>query len=222
MKELKFEAVIFDADGTLFDSKEAFYLMIKDISKRLKWRELGKEEVINLIGLPNKEISRRIVKIAGKDDEEIKKYEKLVQELWEDYYLPKYIKLYPGVKETLDFLRENGVKIALVSNGSKSEIPKYLKYCGVSEFFQVVITSDDVAEPKPSPEPIYRAIEILKVSKEKCLMVGDTIIDGVAARNAGIKVALIDWGIGKREEILNFKPDYVISSIEEIRKIIFG
>lgn len=219
----KFEAVIFDVDGTLFDSREAFYIMVYDVSKMLGWRLPEKGKIIKLIGLPNHEISRKLVSMIGSStnfDYEIRRYEELVAKLWEPYYLPKYVKLYPGVKETLSYLKERGIKMAVVSNGSKSEIPKYLKNGEIYEFFQVITTADDVDEPKPSPEPVLKTLKELNVRKEKCLMVGDTLIDGISARRAGVKVALLTWGIEDEEEIRKFGPDYILDRIDILKKLI--
>lgn len=219
----KFEAVIFDVDGTLFDSREAFYIMVYEVSKMLGWKLPEKNEVIKLIGLPNHEISRKLVSMISSSknlDYEVKRYEELVAKLWEPYYLPKYVKLYPGVKETLSYLWKEGIKMAVVSNGSRSEIPKYLKNGGIYEFFQAIITADDVTEPKPSPEPILKALRELNTSKEKCLMVGDTLLDGISARRAGVRIALLTWGIENEEEIRKFNPDYVLSKIESLKDLI--
>jgi HAD superfamily hydrolase (TIGR01549 family) len=219
----KFEAVIFDVDGTLFDSREAFYIMVYEVSKMLGWKQPEKGKVIKLIGLPNHEISRKLVSMissSANSDYETKRYEELVAKLWEPYYLPKYVKLYPGVKETLNYLRKDGLRMAVVSNGSRSEIPKYLKNGGIYEFFQVIITADDVNEPKPSPEPILKALRELNVSKEKCIMVGDTLIDGISARRAGVKIALLTWGIEDEEEIRKFNPDYILSKIEDLKELV--
>ncbi|MBO3763140.1 MAG: HAD-IA family hydrolase [Thermoproteota archaeon] len=219
----KFEAIIFDVDGTLFDSREAFYIMVYEVSKILGWKLPEKEKVIKLIGLPNHEISRKLVSMISSNvnfDYEVKRYEELVAKLWEPYYLPRYVKLYPGVKETLCYLKKEGIKMAVVSNGSKSEIPKYLKSGGIYEFFQVIITADDVNEPKPASEPILKVLRELNVSKEKCLMVGDTLIDGISARRAGVKIALLTWGIENEEEIRKFNPDYVLSKIEGLKELV--
>lgn len=217
----KFEAIIFDVDGTLFDSKEAFYIMVSEISKILGWKTPEKEKVIKLIGLPNHEISRKLVSMVNLNlDSEVKKYEALVAKMWEAYYLPRYVKLYPGVKETLNYLKEAGIRMAVVSNGSRSEIPKYLKNGGICEFFQVIITADDVDEPKPSPKPILKALRELGVSEEKCLMVGDTLIDGISAKRAGVKIALLTWGIDSEEEIKKFNPDYILSKIESLKELV--
>ncbi|MGB9894745.1 MAG: HAD family hydrolase [Thermoproteota archaeon] len=219
----KFEAVIFDVDGTLFDSREAFYTMVYEVSKVLGWKQPEKDKVVKLIGLPNHEISRKLVSMISSSvnsDYEIKRYEELVAKLWEPYYLPKYVKLYPGVKETLSYLRGRGIKMAVVSNGSKSEIPKYLKNGGIYEFFQAIITADDVKEPKPAPEPVLKALRELNVSKERGLMIGDTLIDGISARRAGVKVALLTWGIENEEEIRRFNPDYILSKIEDLKELV--
>ncbi|MBO3758004.1 MAG: HAD hydrolase-like protein, partial [Candidatus Brockarchaeota archaeon] len=56
--------------------------------------------------------------------------------------------------------------------------------------------------------------------KEKCLMVGDTLIDGISARRAGVKIALLTWGIENEEEIRKFNPDYVLSKIEGLKELV--
>ena len=88
----------------------------------------------------------------------------------------------------------------------------------MQNLFDVVITGTDVLNLKPHPEPILKAIEILNLSKDSCVMVGDHPNDIIAANAADIRSIAILYAHTK-DEFMKYRPTYIVNSIGEVKNI---
>jgi len=89
----------------------------------------------------------------------------------------------------------------------------------VQNLFEAIITGNDVSNLKPHPEPILKALEILNLSKDGCIMAGDHPNDIMAANAANIKSIAILYARTK-DEFMKYKPTYIVNSIGEIKNIV--
>jgi HAD superfamily hydrolase (TIGR01549 family) len=90
----------------------------------------------------------------------------------------------PGLKELLKRLRPK-YGLAVATNRSDT-IGDVLESNGLTEFFDIVVSSLDVLRPKPDPESIYKILDFLQVTSEQCLYVGDSLVDWLTAKAAGV------------------------------------
>jgi len=128
-------------------------------------------------------------------------------------------KPFPNVKKVLKKLRKEKYKIAGVSNRSRLSLIESLKHQKMYEYFDVIVTAEDVENPKPHKDHPLKALEILNIDRKSAIIVGDTDKDILAGKAAGIKTVGVTYGwIGK--EIKKAKPDFVIDRIEELLEII--
>jgi phosphoglycolate phosphatase-like HAD superfamily hydrolase len=81
----------------------------------------------------------------------------------------------------------------------------------------LIITGDEVAEHKPSPEGITLFLEKFNLPKVNVLMVGDSPADIKASRSAGVKVASVIWDAYAKKEVIKLNPDYLFNSVEELK-----
>ena len=95
-----------------------------------------------------------------------------------------------------------------------------LKLCGLSEFFQTIVSVDDVQKAKPDPEGIRKAMQALGSSTEHTLMVGDSHYDIEAAHNAGVQSAGVAWSMKGIEYLKSYKPTYIIDDIRELLPLV--
>lgn len=209
------KAVLFDVDGTLFDSRGAFYRMIKAIFREAGWVLPDKDYVVGLIGKTNDEIAASLVPKERQSPTKLKRWASRVERLWIREYLPKYVRLYPGVRKALGRLKRQGLKLGIVTNGSSREIPKYVEQGRVAQFMDVVVTADDVTHPKPHAEPLRLACRILRIDPSDCVYVGDTWMDAESARRAKTACVLVTWGIGKASELRIKKHCALVNSLDE-------
>ncbi len=122
--------------------------------------------------------------------------------------------LYEGAKEMLRALKNNGKKLALVTASRPMIIDVMLAKHGLDDIFEVIVTSDDVAEHKPNPAGIFMALERLGAEdKTRAVMIGDTTRDTLAAINAGIEHIIFypkDAHFGLEELTVHGEPIAVI------------
>jgi len=213
-------ALLFDIDGTLFDSVDAFYFMIRDVFEGAGWTLPTRDEIVKLVGRTNEYIANELVPLEERKPEFVKTWMSRVEKLWMERYLPTYVKLYPGAKQALITLRRRGFKLAVVTNGSSKEIPLYLRRGQVDHLVDLVVTADDVQNPKPSPEPIDCACSHLGMTKSDCLYVGDTWMDAESASRAGVRCVLTTWGVGRIEELRDRPHVAIVESFKELLDIL--
>lgn len=208
------ELIIFDLDGTLVDSKEAIAKGINFALKKVGLKEKSMGEICSYIGIG---VDDLINKSVGK------KHLKLFEEtktIFENYRRnsPDGSRLYPGVKETLEYFK-NKTKVIL-TNGKHEFALLTLNRLGICDYFADIIGGDDLECKKPSPCPLDRITSKFNADKRKTLIVGDMDIDILTGKNAGILTCAVAYGIGKREDIIKANPDYIIDSLLQLEAII--
>jgi phosphoglycolate phosphatase len=90
----------------------------------------------------------------------------------------------------------------------------------VLHYFDVTVTADDVAFPKPDPQCITIILNELDCPKERAIMIGDTRTDILTGKNGAIKTCGVLYGFGTKAALQAVQPDYIISNIGELRKIV--
>ncbi len=213
-----FDAVIFDWDGTLADTK---YFVVNSFQKVLKeiGCNLSDEFIERRIGIGARNTFKEALEAAHipfdeeKIDGLVKKKIKIQTELTEN------VSLFEGAVDLLNLLH-NKVKMALATMSNRRVINKLLKEKDIRKYFAVVITADEVRQPKPNPEVFLKCAMKLRCSPEKCLVIEDSIFGVKAAKEAKMKCIAIPAGAYSIEELREHKPDLIVNSIEEKEKIL--
>ena len=102
------------------------------------------------------------------------------------------IKLFSGIKEILEYLHNNSIKIAVVTSSPKKYCETVLKTVGVEVNYKV--TYWDTQKHKPKPEPFLKALSLLNVKPENCISIGDTITDYQSGERCGVISYIATWG----------------------------
>lgn len=89
-----------------------------------------------------------------------------------------------------------------------------------AEYFEAVVCSDDVKNPKPDPDSLILAINNLAVSFDSADMVGNTRNDIICAKRAGVKIIAVNWGDVPKKILEREYPDYMVNTVEELLKVI--
>ena len=112
------------------------------------------------------------------------------------------------------------VKIALATMSNRRVIEKTLREKNVREYFDLIITIDEVEKPKPDPEAFIKCAEAMNCRPEKCVVVEDSIFGVIAARRAGMRCIAVPSGVYSKSDLEKEKPDLIIDSIKEKDKIL--
>ena len=209
----RYDSVIFDFDGTLVDGLDAIVECFNLAFGKFDIVSPSRDEIRKKIGLPLLDIYRDFLP-------EDRHY--LMQEVMDAYrshareILPEKTHLRKGVFETISFLKDSGVKLCIATSKATDTTVKTLEHLGALEFFDAVCGIDLVKRPKPDPEQLFLALKLLGSQPGRAIMIGDTYVDVMAAKAAGIySVALLD-GYGERKLIEDACPDLKIETITEL------
>ena len=199
--------LLFDLDGTLIDSTQAILESFINASLFFGFNFKDKEQEIQaLIGSPLREM---FVKM-GLPQEEIEECVKLYRSNYERIYLQKTI-LLPKVMDSFKTLPSSYL-LGVVTSKSSFFSKKILENLGMIDYFFRIVGIDDVNEPKPSAEPILRALEGLEYDRSKVYMIGDTFFDMQSAKNADV----VGIGVqGKYDKNLREYTDFVFEDIQQ-------
>ena len=189
MGGLSFDAVIFDADGTLFDTENLMYEV---------WVEVGRDmgltmtipEYLNYVGLNRAAVLDVMHSRYGQDFDAaefmIRCVARLSERIEEDG-----VPLKPGVREVLTMLHEKGVPMGLATSTHRVRTDRRLELCGLGKYFSAVVTGDEVSKGKPNPEIYLKVCEALGVSPAKGVAIEDSKNGILSAHNAGLSVIMI-------------------------------
>ena len=182
------KALLFDFDGTLLDTNE---LIIQTFMHVLNKRFPGQYEPKDCVKFIGPSLTETFTDIAPNEVEElIHEYRE-----WNHIHHDELVKEYEGVVETLEKLKEMGLRLVIVSTKRRETIARGLDIMGAAHLFEFVIGIDDVTHVKPDPEPILLAIKKLGVAKEDAIMIGDNSHDILGGKNAGVRTAGVAWAL---------------------------
>lgn len=215
---MKIKAIVIDMDGTItkfnLDYMAARRRALGELEK-LGLRTPDMTEQVNLF----------VILQELKDNCEPEKFSKLRSTFYgffEEMELKaaEDVSLYPGAEKTLQELHAKHLKIGLVTNNSRAGTELTLKRHHLEPFLDAVVTRDDCEEMKPASAPIKKILAQLGVSTEAAILVGDGVMDIMAAKAAGLISVAVSTGPFPIERILKAEPDYILGSINELPTLI--
>ncbi len=232
------KAILFDLDNTLMDfalrkekSIEASILAMQDSGLNLNYKNVEKE-IYNLydkVGIENQKIFQKFLA-----KHKINDYKVLAKAIYA-YRKTKdaETRTYPEVKKILlKFIKKN-IKLGIVSDAPKLQAYLRLVELGLEDFFDVIITADDVKASKETTKPFEKALDILKIEANEVLFVGDRPDrDVLNAKKIGMNTAFAFYGYYggiipkniKKSELNAIKnkynPNYILYNFKDLIKII--
>lgn len=207
------KGIFFDLDGTLINTNKLIVSSFQYVFKENLDLMVEEQEIVQYFGEP---LSYTMAKYTEDRVEElVKKYVEYSLSIHDEY-----TEGFNGVEEGLCYLREKGFKLAVVTSKRRNTALRGLRLFDLEKYFDVIISPEDTEKHKPCGEPVLKACEVLNLSPEEVLMVGDSHNDILCGRNAGSKTCLVKYTALPLEKLLEHKPDYVIESIEDIINII--
>lgn len=126
--------------------------------------------------------------------------------------------LYNEMQSVFNFIKENGIKVAIVSTSVSYYVNQVLLYFSIP--YNTIIAFHDVSCIKPNPEGFIKACTNLKLKPEDVISFGDRVIDIQASKSAKVESTACLWGTDEKEELLKSKPDFIINSPAEIPPLI--
>ncbi|MDH7478265.1 MAG: HAD family hydrolase [Candidatus Bathyarchaeota archaeon] len=211
-KKIKAKGILLDLDGTIVDSREAYVEAVKTAFSVLGQKVAAAEVAM--------EIPKRLEQNLPIND--------LVKGMDTQKFLDLYLNAYykftatkskpmPKIAVTLRKLSSKAA-LALITMRyvPKENVIKELENFGLAKYFQHVITALDTHTPKPSPEALIKCAKKFGIQPCECLVVGDSVADIKAGKNAGAKTVAVLSGIFSREELEREKPDLILKNVNKL------
>jgi len=201
----KIQAIAFDCDGVMFDTVKANTAYYNHILTHFDRPGMTPEQ----FAFAHMHTAEESIANLFDDDGQIQAahvYRKTMN------YFPfiKYMEMEPHLKPLLEKLRPK-YKTAVATNRSDT-MNRVLKEHGLAGYFDLVVTAFDVSHPKPNPEPLIKILEHFKLSPDHLIYIGDSELDEMAAKAAGIPL------VAYKNSALS--ADFHIKSLKEIEGIL--
>jgi phosphoglycolate phosphatase len=209
------KAVLFDLDGTLIDSRRDIASSVNMMLKDMGLAPRREEDIYGFIG-------GGVYKLVlaslppGQDN----RVDEGVERFWliyKDHVLDTTVP-YAGIQKSLEAM--SGLKLAVATNKPLTHAELILQGLGLSGLFSSVKGWKPGIPVKPDPAILLMALREMDVQPDEAVMVGDSLNDLLAARAASVKCALVGYGYGKKETLIEAGPDFFADTVEDLEEII--
>ena len=216
--------LIFDLDGTLVDSVPDLANAINKMLTALERTTFSEQDIRSWVGNGAQALVERAL-IAGNDHsskmastpsvELVSKALNLFLINYREFVCVDSV-LYSNVLETLQTLKSQGYRLAIITNKPIEFVAPILTTLGLNDLFEQVLGGDSLTAKKPDPLPLLHLSEQLDIEPKYCLMVGDSKNDILAAQRAGIQSVGLTYGYNYDENIASYNPDFVADEFKQL------
>lgn len=203
-----YKTIILDIDGTILDSEKVLLLSFQKSLKETIGLEKNLKELELIIGMEENNAAKLFT------DNNLN--QKKITTNWSNNVIEfkNFANLFPYVEDTLKNLKHNGIKLGIATSKKDLHMKNEFNHLGINHYFDVIITIDNVKNPKPHPESLELAIRKMNSKKSETLFIGDSIFDLKCAENAGVDFALASWGAKPDERL--YKSLIILNSFKDI------
>ncbi|MFA7592428.1 MAG: phosphoglycolate phosphatase [Thiohalobacteraceae bacterium] len=214
--------ILIDVDGTLVDSVPDLTFCVDEMMRALGRPARGEAKVRDWVGNGVERLVARalIDQLDGEPDAaEFQRAYPIFLDLYADNTATRS-RLYPGVREGLDYLQAAGYRLGCVTNKAAQFTVPLLTELGVADVFSIIVSGDTLPQKKPDPAPLLHAAAFFGVDPAQALMIGDSVSDVQAARAAGFQIVCMSYGYNHGEDIRASNPDAVLDALTEIQPLL--
>ena len=209
----RFKGIIFDVDRTLTFTNQLIFDSFNHITKKYLGRTYSDDEIIALFG-PTEDV---ILKEMCKEE-----YENARKDYYA-YYKNNHdiARLYDGIKELIIDINQAGILLSIFTGKGRTSALITLHELGLTDYFDMIVSGDDVENHKPSPEGIIMFLNKHNFNPKDVLMIGDAPSDIIAARESGVEIASVVWDSYAEDEVKKLNSKNIYHSVDELRNFIF-
>lgn len=212
---MKFDAIIFDLDGTLLDSIEDLADAANEMLVIHNFPVNGVSDYLSWVGDGVHELIRRALPDRNFDDTSLAGYVKEFKEKYAVRCLNK-TRPYKGISDTLEKLKEKRIKLAVLSNKADNFTIKMVEAVFGKETFDIIFGERKWVPKKPQPDAALEIADKLKINPKKVLFVGDSPNDMKTARAAWMIPVGVLWGYRSEENLKLSGAKILINEPEEL------
>ncbi|MCR2803928.1 pyrophosphatase PpaX [Paenibacillus soyae] len=208
MKQVR--TMLFDLDGTILDTNELIIRSFLEALKDCAPEGFCRDNIIPSMGQP---LEQQLRLFSGLDDVThlVAAYREVNLRLHDEL-----VTAFAYVNEVLEKLHAQGVQIGVVTTKMRLTTEKGLKFVGIFDYVDAIVTIDDVVHAKPHPEPVQKALALLGADPASTIMVGDSTVDMQSAVAAGVTAVGVAWSLKGAQVLRDAGADYVIDDMREL------
>ena len=210
---MAFDLLVFDLDGTLIDSALDLALSVNAVRANARMEPLPHETIYTYVGNGAPMLIRRALGSLASEEDVERGLEFFIRYYHE--HMLDNTDLYPGVRDSLDRWRGEGRKMAVLTNKPVRFTEYIIEGLGLTHHFARVYGGNSFETKKPDPEGLETIIRELSGTVDGTLMVGDSWVDVMTARNAGVTAAGVTYGL-QPESFEEHPPDMLAGSMPEL------
>ena len=202
--------MLFDLDGTILDTNELIIRSFMEALRGIVPKSFSREHIIPSMGQP---LENQLRLFSGQDDVAmlVPAYREVNLRLHDELVKP-----FDYVVEVLDRLRREGIRLGVVTTKIRLTTEKGLRFAGIYDYMDAIVTIDDVTHAKPHPEPVAKAMELLRADPATTVMVGDSVVDMQSASAAGAVGVGVAWSLKGGQILKEAGASFVIDDMREL------
>ena len=207
------KVIIFDFDGTIADTLDAVVSITNRLAGDFGYKQTSLEELAILRNLN----SRQIIKHSGVSIFKIPfLIRKVLSELNNEIQV---LSAFPGIKEALIELKNQGNRLGIITSNSKENVTAFLNKNGLQELFDFIYSGATIFGKS---KVINRVLKSENLKSEEVIYVGDETRDIEAAKRTQIKAIAVSWGFNSKQVLAEYNPDFLIHQPNELIEVILG
>lgn len=212
-------AVLFDVDGTLVNSIEGYRLAAARAVQPYGW-SVSQEAVSRAMNFGEQFWDLVVPREALGDPALIAQLRRDTLAHW-PAVLDEYVLVYPGIRGILEALSAAGLRLGICT-ASRGESFRPLERAGLLEFFEQIVTAEDVARRKPDPEGILLCMERMGIAAEETVYIGDTVADMRASHAAGLYAVGVLTGAGTSSLLSSAGAHRILADLQDLPAVLLA
>ncbi|WP_350979003.1 phosphoglycolate phosphatase [Shewanella sp. AC34-MNA-CIBAN-0136] len=221
-------AIAFDLDGTLIDSVPDLAAATNATLAQNQYQPVTEALVRSWVGNGAQVLMQRALSYVSAMPEDAPGLQVILEQIMPQFmhhygeHLQKHSRLYPGVVDTLQQLKQAGFKLAIVTNKPYRFTVPLLTAFGLDDLFSEVLGGDSLAKMKPDPMPLQHLLKQWQLDESQLLMIGDSKNDILAAKAANVMSIGLTYGYNYGEDIGLSSPHAICENFADIEQYLLS
>ena len=214
---MRYKYVLFDLDGTILDTLDDLHAAANAALRECGYPERTRDEVRRFVGNGIRKLIERAVPSGTSEEDIVRTHEAFTA--YYSVHCKDKTKPYAGIPELVRGLKENGIASAVISNKADYAV-KALCEEYFEGLFEFSVGEREGIRKKPAPDSVLEAMRVMGAKSSETVYIGDSDVDIMTAKNAGIDCIGVSYGFRGREFLESHGAEVIADTVEELRGLL--